>query len=103
MTETDRQRWSLLTNHAHVLMRIAETPDVRLRELAAGCNITERAAQRIVNELEQFGLLSHERVGRPNRYSVDEARRSSHPRETHLGVPQLVDLSPRSTEGVSAV
>ena len=102
MTQKGEQRWALLTNHAHVLLRIAENPDIRLRDLAAGCHITERAAQRIVSELEESGFLSHERVGRRNHYSVDESRRSLHPLETHLGVLQLACLSSQHGSGVSA-
>ena len=50
MTETST--WTFLTNHAHVLLAIAAEPDLRLRDIADRVGITERAAQRIVGELE---------------------------------------------------
>ena len=44
-------RFALLTNHGHVLTLIAQQPDIRMREIAANVGITERAVQRIVDEL----------------------------------------------------
>ena len=48
---TNTATWTFLTNHSHVLLCIAENPDVRLREVAKQVQITERGAQRIVAEL----------------------------------------------------
>lgn len=81
--------WAFLTNHAHVLMCIAEQPEIRIREIAARTGITERAAQRIIGELEEAAFLSHTRVGRRNRYKVDAQRKSAHPLERHLDIVAL--------------
>lgn len=62
--------WSFLTNHAQVLIRIAEDPDIRLRELGDTVGITERAAHRIVTDLAAAGYVTRTRTGRRNRYSV---------------------------------
>ena len=62
--------WSFLTNHAQVLIRIAEDPDIRLRELGDAVGITERAAHRIVTDLDAAGYVTRTRNGRRNRYSV---------------------------------
>ena len=62
--------WSFLTNHARVLICIADDPGVRLREIGASVGITERAAHRIVGELADAGYVSRRRVGRRNRYTV---------------------------------
>ena len=62
--------WSFLTNHARVLLCITEEPTVRLREIAERVGVTERAAQRIVNDLVVGGYVSRKRVGRRNRYTV---------------------------------
>lgn len=85
-------RWTFLTNHAHVLACISARPDIRIRELAALVGITERAAQRIVAELEECGYLSHERVGRRNHYSVDVDRPLRHPLEAHLDVGSFMSV-----------
>jgi DNA-binding MarR family transcriptional regulator len=64
-------RWSFLTNHARVLVCVYNEPDIRLREIGERVGITERAAHRIVGELQQAGYLSRERRGRRNRYAIN--------------------------------
>ena len=87
--------WTFLTNHAHVLLCIANNPHATLREIAAQVNITERAAHRIVVELEAEGALTHERDGRRNTYQVNPAFPLRHPLEQHCKVSQLLrTLSP---------
>jgi DNA-binding IclR family transcriptional regulator len=88
--------WTFLTNHAQVLFCIANDPDTTLREIAAQVRITERAAHRIVAELEAEGALTHERDGRRNTYHVNAAFPLRHPLERHCKVGQLLrTLSPR--------
>ncbi len=82
--------WTFLTNHSHVLLCIAENPDVRLREVADQVGITERATQRIVAELEDAGYLSHERIGRRNHYEVHPDLPLRHPLEDHLSIGALL-------------
>lgn len=84
--------WTFLTNHAHVLLCIAENPDVRLREVADQVQITERATQRIVAELEEAGYLSHERIGRRNHYQVHAELPLRHALEAHLEVGALLGI-----------
>jgi DNA-binding Lrp family transcriptional regulator len=82
--------WTFLTNHAHVLLCIAADPSIRIREIAALVGITERAAQRIVAELESEGYVSHRRVGRRNQYEVYGDQPLRHPLEHHLGISALL-------------
>jgi DNA-binding transcriptional ArsR family regulator len=62
--------WMLLSNHGHVLLYVDTYPDARLREIAAAIGITERAAHKIITELEDAGYVTRERMGRRNRYDV---------------------------------
>jgi DNA-binding IclR family transcriptional regulator len=62
--------WSFLTNHAQVLVCIAQDPGIRLREIGDEVGITERAAHRIVSELAEAGYISRKRHGRRNHYTV---------------------------------
>jgi DNA-binding transcriptional ArsR family regulator len=64
--------WKFLSNHALVLLCIADDPAVRLRDIAESVGITERATHRIVDELVEGGYVSRERRGRRNRYEVRE-------------------------------
>lgn len=82
--------WTFLTNHSHVLLCIAEDPDILLREVAARVGITERATQRIVAELEAAGYVSHIKVGRRNRYEVNPNLPLRHPLEDHLEIGVLL-------------
>jgi DNA-binding MarR family transcriptional regulator len=72
--------WSFLTNHARVLLCVAEDPEIRLRDIGEQVGITERAAHRIVDELVAGGYVSRERSGRRNRYTVHR----------HLPVPDRI-------------
>jgi predicted transcriptional regulator len=62
--------WSFLTNHARVLICIAQDPGIRLREIGDAVGITERAAHRIVGELADAGYVARRRNGRRNHYTV---------------------------------
>ena len=82
--------WTFMTNHSHVLLCIAEDPDVLIREVADRVGITERATQRIVAELEEAGYVSHTKVGRRNRYEVHAELPLRHPLEDHLQIGALL-------------
>jgi transposase len=63
-------RWTFLTNHGQLLLCIAKEPGLSLREIGDRVGITERAAHRIVAELEESGYLTRGRNGRRNRYTI---------------------------------
>jgi predicted transcriptional regulator len=69
--------WSFLTNHAQVLVCIAQDPGVRLRDIGEAVGITERAAHHIVVELVDAGYISRERNGRRVHYTI----------QSHLPLP----------------
>jgi hypothetical protein len=73
-------RWTFLTNHGQLLLCIANEPGLSLREIGDRVGITERAAHRIVAELEQSGYLSRRRNGRRNRYTI----------KPHLPIPDSI-------------
>ena len=67
---SDAPAWSFLTNHALVLVCLAQDPGIRLREIGDRVGITERATHRIVAELATAGYVSRTRNGRRNHYTV---------------------------------
>jgi DNA-binding MarR family transcriptional regulator len=79
MTRT-KPKWTFLTNHGQLLLCIAEEPGLTLREIGERIGITERAAHRIVTELEASGYLSRKRNGRRNHYTI----------KSHLPLPDSV-------------
>ena len=84
--------WKFLSNHASVLICIAQEPEVRLRDVAVRVGITERAVQRIVADLEEGGYLSHKRKGRRNYYELQADRPFRHPVAAHRDVSLLLYL-----------
>jgi transposase len=70
--------WTFLTNHARVLLCIAHDPGIRLRDIAARLDITERTAYGIVTDLAQAGYIVKRKDGRRNRYLI----------QAHLPLPE---------------
>jgi DNA-binding IclR family transcriptional regulator len=62
--------WSILTNHALALVCIAHDPGVRLRDIAAALDISERSAFAIVADLTEAGYVVKKKNGRRNRYQI---------------------------------
>lgn len=84
--------WTFLTNHAQVLLRIAQNPDVRLRDVAEHVGITERATQRIVADLVDAGYIKRLRVGRRNHYTVNAKVEMRHAAQEGRPVGELLEL-----------
>jgi DNA-binding IclR family transcriptional regulator len=70
--------WTFLTNHGRALLCIAHDPGVRLRDIAARLDITERSAYGIVTDLTQAGYIVKQKDGRRNRYQI----------QAHLPLPE---------------
>jgi DNA-binding IclR family transcriptional regulator len=66
--------WAFLTNHARVLLCIADDPGARLRDISAAVGITERSAHAIVTDLIEDGYVSKVKDGRRNRYQIRSER-----------------------------
>lgn len=84
--------WTFLTNHTHVLVCLAQSESITLREVAQRVGITERAVHAIVNALEQEGVLTRTREGQRNRYKINRSYRLRHPLESHRKVGDLLQL-----------
>ena len=82
--------FTFFTNYAHILLLIAKTSDVRMRELAQEVGITERAVQRIVEDLAASGYLSVTKEGRRNRYTVQTELPLRHSLTEHRNVGDLI-------------
>jgi DNA-binding transcriptional ArsR family regulator len=62
--------WTFITNHAQVLLALAQRPDLRVREIASATAITERYAYRVLRDLEDAGYVERRREGRSNVYRI---------------------------------
>lgn len=92
MTQPQPADWTFLSNHTHVLHCIFLWPGIRIRDIAAKVQITERAVQRIVVDLERAGYLKRKRVGRQNLYRLEPRRHLRHPLEQHVQVGRLLTV-----------
>ena len=91
-TAGPRKTWTFLTNHARVLICITRAPNIRMRDVAQEVGITERAAQLIINDLEEGGYLTRTRVGRRNTYTVNSDLPFRHPIEADHDISDLLTL-----------
>ena len=71
--------WTFLTTHARVLLLVSHDSGVRLRDVAASLDITERSAFGITTDLVDAGYVVKEKDGRRNRYHI----------QAHLPLPEL--------------
>jgi DNA-binding IclR family transcriptional regulator len=93
--------WSFLTNRARALVCIARDPGIRLREIAATLDITERTAYGIVTDLATSGYIVKERDGRRNRYRIERHLPLREPtaRERTVGEVLAVLTDTRTRQG----
>jgi DNA-binding MarR family transcriptional regulator len=89
--ETSGQ-WTFLTNHAHVLILLAQNPSIVLRKVAEMVKITERAVQKIIADLEEEGFIEREKVGRQNQYRILREQRLRHTVEAHRTIGDLLRI-----------
>lgn len=84
--------WTFLTNHAHVLLCLADDPSARLRDVASQVGITERAVQRIVSDLHEEGYISIRKEGRRNAYSINPRNMMHRSGENGVCIKDLLRL-----------
>ncbi len=97
-----RSSWAFLTNHARVLVCIADEPGVRLRDISERVGITERAAHRIVAELADAGYITRKRNGRRNAYVVHMERPLPDALAREQKVGDLLAVLARPGDGAAA-
>ena len=90
--QDSKNQWTFLSNHTHVLLCLYRDPELRIRELALNVGITERAIIRIMEELEEAGVLSKQKIGRRNQYTINGNIQLRHPLESHKNVLELLKL-----------
>jgi DNA-binding MarR family transcriptional regulator len=91
----EQRSWTFLTNHAQVLLCIAQDSDITLREVAQRVGITERATQRIVLDLVEADFLKRRRRGRRNHYAINPNAEMRHVAQRGHPVGELHNLLSR--------
>jgi DNA-binding MarR family transcriptional regulator len=91
-TKSSAKPWTFVTNHTQVLLCLAQSPDIRLRDVAQSIGITERAAQRILADLVEAGYVERRRVGRRNHYAINRDHAMRHHAQLGHRIGELLDL-----------
>ena len=99
MVRMSNDAWTFLTNHAQVLLCIADDPQIRLRDVAERVGITERAAQRIVADLVDAGYVETSRIGRRNHYTIDRKHPMRHAAQDGYDIDTLLESLALTRDG----
>ena len=91
-TYNGNESWTFFSNYAHVLVCLAHKPQPTARQISIQVGITERAVQRILVNLLKAGVITVEKDGRRNRYTIDPDQRLRHPLESHKTIGEFVQL-----------
>jgi DNA-binding transcriptional ArsR family regulator len=84
--------WSLLTNHARLLLLIDHEPGLRVRDMAEWLQLSERGTALILRDLREAGYVTSRREGRRVYYSVVPSKPLRSELLQHRTVGQLLDL-----------
>ena len=64
------KKWGFLSNHGRVFAYVTKCPDATTQKIANEACLSIRAVQVILDDLEEEGYLTRERVGRNNHYQT---------------------------------
>ena len=85
-------KWTLLSNHGHVLVALSKDPTLRIRDLVESIGITERSVRAIIADLKEDGYISIVKNGRRNEYRINEDANFRHPAEATYQVNELLKI-----------
>jgi len=84
--------WSLLTNHARLLLLIDHEPGLRVRDMAEWLHLSERGTALILRDLREAGYVTSRREGRRVYYTVVPSKPLRSELVKHQTVGQLLQL-----------
>ncbi len=87
-----RRLWTVFSNHEMVLFYVAANPSATLRAISDALGITERQVARIVKDLAEAGMISVERRGPRNAYTVNSEARLRHPTLAHVPLGPIISV-----------
>jgi DNA-binding transcriptional ArsR family regulator len=93
--------WSLLTNHARLLLALHQEPGLRQRDLADRLGLSERGIGLILRDLREAGYVEGRREGRRVYFSVVPRKPFRAEQLRHRTVGELLQLLDREGIGSS--
>jgi len=82
--------WMFLTNHARVLILLANLPKITARDLSTMIGITERAVRNIIADLEAEGYIEKSKEGRRLNYKIHSELSFRHPTQKDQSIKALL-------------
>ena len=82
--------WTFLSNHGRVLIYLAKHPSSITQELAQKANLSIRAVQNIIDDLEDGGYITRHKEGRKNQYTVNPDLPMRHLLEREFAVKEIL-------------
>lgn len=86
------KNWNLMATHGIVLFYIAANPESTMRQMSEALSLTERRIAQVVRDLSEAGLLTVNRNGRRNSYSVNPNAGFRHPTLSHITLGKFVEV-----------
>lgn len=85
-----RTNWTFLSNHGRIFTYLAKYPQVTIQALAFKTGLSIRAVSDILDDLEEEGYLTREKIGRANRYKVNPEKSLRHRLEKNKSTGNLL-------------
>lgn len=85
-----KRQWTFLTNHGRVLLYLAKHPQTTTRKIAQEVQVTERAIQQVIYDLEAGGYIVRHKIGRRNSYTINPEMPMRHRMEREHDVGSLL-------------
>jgi len=86
----EKKKWGFLSNHGRVFAYVTKYPDATTQKIANEACLSIRAVQVILDDLEEEGYLTRERVGRSNHYQTYLEKPMRHRLERQKNVGNLL-------------
>jgi predicted transcriptional regulator len=84
-------KWTFVTNHALVLVYLANHPRITALELSSSIGITERAVRKIIADLETERYISKDKEGRRVKYIINKKLPLRHQTQQDKSIRRLLE------------
>ena len=84
--------WTFLSNYGHVIVQLAQNPNIKLSELANRVGVTDRHARAIIQDLREAGYIEVTKQGRRNSYRVSGLKPLRHSTDSTHSLQELLDI-----------
>ena len=85
-----KKKWTFLSNHGLIFTYIAQNPSATTQSTANKAGLSIRAVQTILDDLEEEGYISRQKVGRSNHYGINPEKAMRHRLEKRHSVGKIL-------------